>query len=266
MHSGRLTGRLRASKWLHGGAPNAANDPVGRSGRRSTERQPSVRPHRGVQAPTGSGRGGDLRPAQGRRAVVTLPVDVGLPGRPLRSDLRDRGQFRRIARCILGPVEATLADHLRPMLRCCKRPADNDGPAYDAVTRPDSARGGRRLSGSAERCAPASFIRATEDLSGSGFYASGIFSWPSGASLRKRARQRQTRIVPFRRNRSTQGCATQCRGCSHGWRKPHRLGFPGPKERQTMAGCSLSCSQLSSVFRFPAWRWHLSPQPGGSRA
>ena len=33
-----------------------------------------------------------------------------------------------------GHVEATLADHLRPMLRCCKRPADNDGPAYDAVT------------------------------------------------------------------------------------------------------------------------------------
>lgn len=37
-----------------------------------------------------------------------------------------------------GHVEATLADHLRPMLRCCKRPADNDGPGYDAVTRPVS--------------------------------------------------------------------------------------------------------------------------------
>jgi len=31
--------------------------------------------------------------------------------------------------------EATLADYLRPMLRCCKRPVDNDGPAYDAVTK-----------------------------------------------------------------------------------------------------------------------------------
>ena len=37
-----------------------------------------------------------------------------------------------------GHVEATLADRLRPMLRCCKRPADDDGPAYDAVTKPDS--------------------------------------------------------------------------------------------------------------------------------
>jgi membrane protein implicated in regulation of membrane protease activity len=35
-------------------------------------------------------------------------------------------------------MEATLANHLRPMLRCCKRPADSDGPAYDAVTKPDS--------------------------------------------------------------------------------------------------------------------------------
>ena len=37
-----------------------------------------------------------------------------------------------------GHMEATLADHLRPMLRCCKRPADNAGPAYDAVTKLDS--------------------------------------------------------------------------------------------------------------------------------
>ena len=36
-----------------------------------------------------------------------------------------------------GQMEATLADLLRPMLRCCKRPADSDGLAYDAVTKPD---------------------------------------------------------------------------------------------------------------------------------
>lgn len=35
-------------------------------------------------------------------------------------------------------MEATLAANLRPMLRCCKRPADGDGPTYDAVTKPDS--------------------------------------------------------------------------------------------------------------------------------
>jgi hypothetical protein len=34
-----------------------------------------------------------------------------------------------------GHFEATMADHLRPMLRCCKRPVDNDGPVYDAVTK-----------------------------------------------------------------------------------------------------------------------------------
>ena len=34
--------------------------------------------------------------------------------------------------------EAALATHLRPMLRCCKRPEDGDGLTYDAVTRPFS--------------------------------------------------------------------------------------------------------------------------------
>ncbi len=33
-------------------------------------------------------------------------------------------------------MEAALADDLRPMLRCCKRPDDGDGPAHDAVTKP----------------------------------------------------------------------------------------------------------------------------------
>jgi hypothetical protein len=37
-------------------------------------------------------------------------------------------------------LEATLAasDYLRPILRCCKRPLDKDGPMYDAVTAADS--------------------------------------------------------------------------------------------------------------------------------
>ena len=35
-------------------------------------------------------------------------------------------------------MEATLGSYLRSMLRCCKRPSDNDGPLYDAVTRPGS--------------------------------------------------------------------------------------------------------------------------------
>ncbi len=35
-------------------------------------------------------------------------------------------------------MEATLADYLRPILRCCKRPLDNDGPMYDAVTAANS--------------------------------------------------------------------------------------------------------------------------------
>ncbi|WP_395666179.1 hypothetical protein [Methylocella sp.] len=34
--------------------------------------------------------------------------------------------------------EAALGADVRPMLRCCKRPADEAGPLYDAVTRPDS--------------------------------------------------------------------------------------------------------------------------------
>ena len=31
-------------------------------------------------------------------------------------------------------LESTLEPYLRPMLRCCKRPGDSDGPLYDAIT------------------------------------------------------------------------------------------------------------------------------------
>ena len=35
-------------------------------------------------------------------------------------------------------MEAAFGVRLRPMLRCCKRPEDGDGPVYDAVTKPFS--------------------------------------------------------------------------------------------------------------------------------
>lgn len=35
-------------------------------------------------------------------------------------------------------LEAAIGGDLRTMLRCCKRPLDNDGPLFDAVTAPDS--------------------------------------------------------------------------------------------------------------------------------
>jgi hypothetical protein len=35
-------------------------------------------------------------------------------------------------------MEETLGEYLRPMLRCCKRPSDHDGPLYDAVTEANS--------------------------------------------------------------------------------------------------------------------------------
>ena len=35
-------------------------------------------------------------------------------------------------------LEAAYGPYLRPMLRCCKRPADSAGSLYDAVTSPDS--------------------------------------------------------------------------------------------------------------------------------
>jgi hypothetical protein len=35
-----------------------------------------------------------------------------------------------------GQLEAAFAERLREMLRCCKRPRDDDGPLYDAVTAP----------------------------------------------------------------------------------------------------------------------------------
>lgn len=33
-----------------------------------------------------------------------------------------------------GQLEATMGEHLRAMLRCCKRPLDEDGPLFDSVT------------------------------------------------------------------------------------------------------------------------------------
>lgn len=37
-----------------------------------------------------------------------------------------------------GQLEAALGEQLRPMLRCCKRPRDGDGPLFDSVTAPGS--------------------------------------------------------------------------------------------------------------------------------
>jgi hypothetical protein len=37
-----------------------------------------------------------------------------------------------------GQMEAAAGEELRAMFRCCKRPLDQDGPLYDAVTAPDS--------------------------------------------------------------------------------------------------------------------------------
>jgi hypothetical protein len=37
-----------------------------------------------------------------------------------------------------GQLEAAFGDRLREMLRCCKKPLNEDGPLYEAVTAPDS--------------------------------------------------------------------------------------------------------------------------------
>ena len=37
-----------------------------------------------------------------------------------------------------GQMEAAFGPHLRDVLRCCKKPLDEDGPLYEAVTRPES--------------------------------------------------------------------------------------------------------------------------------
>jgi hypothetical protein len=52
-----------------------------------------------------------------------LVIEVNFDGRP--------GPF-------WAQLEATLGEHLRPMLRCCKRPLDNDGPMHEAITAIDS--------------------------------------------------------------------------------------------------------------------------------
>ena len=57
-------------------------------------------------------------------------------------------------------MEATLADDLRRMLRCCKRPSDDDGSCTTPLQRPTRAIPSRRIS-SAGRCNRASSITAT---------------------------------------------------------------------------------------------------------
>jgi hypothetical protein len=164
-----------------------------------------------------------------------------------------------------GHMEATLADRLRPMLRCCKRPADDNGPAYDAVTKLDSRepvvaylqrrtlrpsvfhQGNRGLERDRILRERNLFLAIRGELAQASPTAPNPYRAVPAEQIHVRLRNAMLRL--FR-----------------GWRKPRRRGFLGPRERRTFAACSLSCSPLSSVFRFPAWRWRLSPRLGGSRS
>src|SRR5690242_10756563 len=72
------------------------------------------------------------------RADVAFHVDVGFSGRRLRPALRDRGEFRRTTRTVLGPDRGN-ARHIPPPHSPRRQaPAGPEWPLYDAVTAPDS--------------------------------------------------------------------------------------------------------------------------------
>ena len=164
-----------------------------------------------------------------------------------------------------GHMEATLADRLRPMLRCCKRPADNDGPAYDAVTKPDSRapvvaylqrrtlrpsvfhQGNRGLERDRILRERDLFLAIRDELAQASPTAPNPYRAIPAEQIHVRLRNAMLRSFPW-------------------LAEPAPPRFPGPRERRIFAGCLLSCLPLSSAFRFPAWRWRLSPRPGGSRS
>ena len=87
------------------------------------------------------------------------------------------------------------ADHLRPMLRCCKRPSDEDGPVYDAVTKADSR---YPLAPYLERrtLRPSVFHQGNRGLDRDRILREGeLFLAISDASWRKPARQHPTLIA-----------------------------------------------------------------------
>ena len=164
-------------------------------------------------------------------------------------------------------MEAALAIRLRPMLRCCKRPADDDGPVYDAVTKPDSRYAGRALP-AAQDAAPQRLSSGQPGTrAGPRSCARASSSWRPATSWRKPARQHPIPIAASPPRQIHAGCATRCCGRFR-W-----LATPAPARISSGraaggfgAAPGLRVLPLSSAFRFPAWRWRRSPRPGGSRS
>ena len=221
-------------------------------GRRSTERPASVRPHEAFKRQ--QEEAGWRFTAGSRTVCLRCTRRAIFPGAHYDPIFVIEANFDGSPE-LLGQMEATLADLLRPSCAAARGPRTVAG-SHDAVTKPDSRVSGRRVL-AAERSAPASFIRATGTRADRMTARAGAL-WPSGRSSRK-----QPDSAKSYRAIQAEQIHVRLRNAMvrrfRGWRSGAAEEFPGSSGRRIFAGCSRSCLPLSSAFRFPEWRWAVTP-------
>ena len=171
-----------------------------------------------------------LQPPEGRGAVAALPVDVGVRECPVRSDLRDRGEFRRTAGPFLGPDGSGV--RRSSFGRCCAA-ASVPRMATDRPTTPSPSpfRAIRSLLTSRRgRCAPASSIRATAASSGIAILHEGELFLATRDAL---AQSSPTATQSLSRHHRPEQIHRKLRAAAAsaafpGWRNRRRREFPGP--------------------------------------
>ena len=185
---------------------------------------------------------------------------------PLRSDLRDRGEFRRTAGRLSGPRWKRRS--ASGFGRCCAA-ASVPRMVTGRFTTPSPGRSRamplapylehrtlqpQRLSSGQPRPRARPHPAANGDL----FLA----------TRDALAQASPTAPNPYRgitaAADSPQAAHRSCSAAFPGWRRRRRRAFPGPSGRRIWRGCSPSSSSSSFACRFPAWRWRRSRRPGGS--
>ncbi len=152
-------------------------------------------------------------------------------------------------------MEAAFGIQLRPMLRCCKRPADGDGATYDAVTEPFSR---YPLAPYLEKrtLRPSVFHQGNRGLDRDRILAEGALFLATRAAL---AQPSPTEPNPYRGIPAAeihqQAARPSCSAAFPGWRRRRRPGFPGSNGWRIGANSSSSPFSPCFVSPYRAWRW-----------
>ena len=159
-------------------------------------------------------------------------------------------------------MEAAFGVQLRPMLRCCKRPEDGDGPIYDAVTKPFSRyplapylekrtlrpsvfhQGNRGLGRDRILQEGELFLATRDALAQSSPTEPNPYRGITAAEIHRKLRAELLGRFPW--------LATPA---------PARISWARTDDG-LWRGSWASSSSSSSACRFPAWRWRRSRRPG----